>query len=213
MHTMHSSTNMMVTALLRANVRRSKVFLLSTRGTSRLGERIQDDAVGDQDSQGLGNRGTRNQRVGDRHAQRQNALEQEGTDQHMADLAAGSGCAADQNGGSGHEAHLTGSGVQLHEAVALGVNQNAHSTQNGGQSGADDAHLVNIDAGENYQKEVIYWCQEALEQAQLSKNPSGEQWVLAMLGSQYKRHGNLDKALKLYQQSKEKSQLRNKNRA
>ena len=61
----------------------------------------------------------------------------------------------------------------------------------------------------NYQKEVIYWCQEALEQAQLSKNPSGEQWVLAMLGSQYKRNGNLDKALKLYQQSKEKAQLRN----
>ncbi len=61
----------------------------------------------------------------------------------------------------------------------------------------------------NYQKEVIYWCQEALEQAQLSKNPSGEQWVLAMLGSQYKRHGYLDKALKLYQQSKEKAQLRN----
>ena len=61
----------------------------------------------------------------------------------------------------------------------------------------------------DYREEVIYWCEEALHQAQLCKNTSGEQWVLAMLGSHYKRSGYLDKALKLYQQSKEKSQLRN----
>lgn len=29
----------------------------------------------------------------------------------------------------------------------------------------------------NYQKEVIYWCQEALQQAELCKNTSGKQWV------------------------------------
>ena len=38
-----------------------------------------------------------------------------------------------------------------------------------------------------YQQEVIYWCQEALVQAQLSKNTSGQQWVMSMLGSLYKR--------------------------
>ena len=49
-----------------------------------------------------------------------------------------------------------------------------------------------------YQKEVIYWCEEALKQAELCKNKSGEQWVMAMLGSIYKRNGYLNKSLKLY---------------
>lgn len=61
----------------------------------------------------------------------------------------------------------------------------------------------------NYQKEVINWCQEALVQAQLCENTSGKQWVIAMLGSLYKRNGDLNKALELFQQSKEESQAKN----
>ena len=53
-----------------------------------------------------------------------------------------------------------------------------------------------------YQKEVVEWCQEALVQAQLCKNTSGHQWVMSMLGSLYKRDGNLSKALEMFQQSK-----------
>ena len=49
----------------------------------------------------------------------------------------------------------------------------------------------------NYQKEVIGWCREALIQAELSENASGAQWVEAMLGSIYKRNGNLNEALEL----------------
>lgn len=60
----------------------------------------------------------------------------------------------------------------------------------------------------DYQKEVIYWCQEALVQAQLCKNTSGKQWVTAMLGSVYKRNGQLNKALELFQQSKEEALAR-----
>lgn len=60
----------------------------------------------------------------------------------------------------------------------------------------------------DYQKEVIYWCQEALAQARLCKNTSGKQWVTAMLGSLYKRNGHLDKALELFQESKEEAEAR-----
>lgn len=61
----------------------------------------------------------------------------------------------------------------------------------------------------DYQKEVINWCLEAMQQAQLSENTSGKQWVTAMLGSLYKREGNLNKALELFQQSKEEAKSRN----
>ena len=54
----------------------------------------------------------------------------------------------------------------------------------------------------DYQMQVIDWCQEALTQAELCKNTSGKQWVMAMLGSLYKRNGLIDKALELFQQSK-----------
>lgn len=60
----------------------------------------------------------------------------------------------------------------------------------------------------HYQKEVSYWCMEALKQAELCKNTSGKQWVMAMLGSHYKRHGQLNKALELYLKSKEEAQKR-----
>ena len=60
----------------------------------------------------------------------------------------------------------------------------------------------------NYQKEVIGWCQEALLQAELCKNTSGKQWVMAMLGSLYKRNGLIDKALELFLQSKEEAKKR-----
>ena len=60
----------------------------------------------------------------------------------------------------------------------------------------------------NYQTEVIDWCQEALQQVKLCKNTSGAQWVTAMLGSIYKRSGHINKALSLFQQSKEEAQLR-----
>lgn len=61
----------------------------------------------------------------------------------------------------------------------------------------------------DYQKEVINWCLEAMQQAQLADNTSGKQWVTAMLGSLYKREGNLNKALELFQQSKEEAKSRN----
>lgn len=60
----------------------------------------------------------------------------------------------------------------------------------------------------NYQKEVIHWCEEALAQAELCKNTSGKQWVTAMLGSLYKRNGHLNKAVELFQQSKQEAQTR-----
>ena len=60
----------------------------------------------------------------------------------------------------------------------------------------------------NYQNEVINWCEEALEQAKLCKNTSGKQWVMAMLGSLYKKSGHLNKALQLFQKSKEEAQAK-----
>lgn len=60
----------------------------------------------------------------------------------------------------------------------------------------------------HYQKEVSYWCMEALKQAELCKNTSGKQWVMTMLGSHYKRHGQFNKALELYLKSKEEAKKR-----
>ena len=61
----------------------------------------------------------------------------------------------------------------------------------------------------DYQNEVINWCQEAIAQAELCKNTSGKQYVKALLGSLYKRNGNLNKALELFQESKEEAETRN----
>ena len=61
----------------------------------------------------------------------------------------------------------------------------------------------------DYLDEVINWCEEAMKEADLCKNTSGKQWVTAMLGSLYKRKGSLNRALVLFQQSKEESMLRN----
>lgn len=61
----------------------------------------------------------------------------------------------------------------------------------------------------DYQQKVISWCQEALQQAEQCHNTSGKQWVTAMLGSIYKRNGNINKALELFLQSKEEAQKRN----
>lgn len=60
----------------------------------------------------------------------------------------------------------------------------------------------------NYKNEVINWCNEALGQAELCNNTSGKQWVTAMLGSIYKREGDLNRALELFLNSKEESRLR-----
>lgn len=64
-----------------------------------------------------------------------------------------------------------------------------------------------------YQNQVILWCHEALNQSQLCKNTSGRQWVIAMLGSAYKRSGQLNKALKLFLQSRDEAQDKNDNLA
>lgn len=61
----------------------------------------------------------------------------------------------------------------------------------------------------NYQLEVVQWCKEALAQAELSNNNSGEQWVKSMLGSLYKRNGNLNEALALFLESKEEAEAQN----
>lgn len=60
----------------------------------------------------------------------------------------------------------------------------------------------------DYQKEVIHWCQEALAQARQAKNTSGQQWVMSMLGSLYKRNGDLNRALEMFQESIEESRSR-----
>lgn len=60
----------------------------------------------------------------------------------------------------------------------------------------------------NYQKEVIDWCNEALEQAKSCKNTSGQQWVMSMLASLYKRSGDLNNALDFYQKSIDESKSR-----
>lgn len=60
-----------------------------------------------------------------------------------------------------------------------------------------------------YQAEVVEWCKEAIHQAELSKNNSGVQWVKSMLGSLYKRNGNLNEALALFLQSREEAEARN----
>ena len=57
----------------------------------------------------------------------------------------------------------------------------------------------------DYQTEVIDWCKEALAQAEFCKKTSGKQWVMAMLGSLYKRNGLIDKALDFFQRSKEEA--------
>lgn len=57
----------------------------------------------------------------------------------------------------------------------------------------------------NYQKQVVHWCKEALYHANQSANSSGKQWVTAMLGSLYKKSGDLNMALELYQQSKDEA--------
>lgn len=57
----------------------------------------------------------------------------------------------------------------------------------------------------DYQNEAINWCQEALAQAQSCNNTSGQKWVMTMLGSLYKKQGDLNGALKLFQQSIEES--------
>ena len=57
-----------------------------------------------------------------------------------------------------------------------------------------------------HQEEVVTWCEEALKQAELCSNTSGKQWVTAMLGSVYKRNGQLNKALNLFLQSKGEAQ-------
>ena len=59
-----------------------------------------------------------------------------------------------------------------------------------------------------YQDEVIEWCHEALIQAKACRNTSGQQWVMSMLGSTYKRNGDLNGALELYQQSLDDSRSR-----
>lgn len=60
----------------------------------------------------------------------------------------------------------------------------------------------------DYQDEVIGWCLEALAQAEKCHNTSGKQWVTAMLGSLYKRDGQLNRALDLYRQSAEEALAR-----
>lgn len=60
----------------------------------------------------------------------------------------------------------------------------------------------------DYQDEVNGWCLEALVQAEKCHNTSGKQWVTAMLGSLYKRDGQLNRALDLYRQSAEEALAR-----
>lgn len=60
----------------------------------------------------------------------------------------------------------------------------------------------------DYQSRVITWCKEALHQAELCNNSTGTQWVKSMLGSLYKKNGQLNEALALFHQSKEEAEAR-----
>ena len=60
----------------------------------------------------------------------------------------------------------------------------------------------------DYHNEVLVWCEEALHQAELCKNTSGAQYVKAMLGSLYKRGGELSRALKLFTESTKEAELK-----
>ena len=83
----------------------------------------------------FGNRRLRYQRICHGHAQRQYALEQEGTNQHMADLAAGLVLAPPiRMAEAATKPIWLRRGVQLHEAVALAeYTMNADRAQHGGQ--------------------------------------------------------------------------------
>ena len=59
-----------------------------------------------------------------------------------------------------------------------------------------------------YRKEVVNWCQEALAQAESCKNTSGQQWVMSMLGSLYKKNGDLNNAFQLFQKSIDEAKSR-----
>ena len=84
--------------------------------------------------------------VGNRGRENDQALIQEGTQQHMHDGCLGGGCAADEDGGHADEAHLQRCGISLQIAEALGVDDDADGTQHGGQGNALHAHLVHINA-------------------------------------------------------------------
>ena len=60
----------------------------------------------------------------------------------------------------------------------------------------------------DYHNEVLVWCEEALHQAELCKNTSGAQYVKAMLGSLYKRGGELSRALKLFTECTKEAELK-----
>ncbi len=55
------------------------------------------------------------------------------------------------------------------------------------------------------EEEVILYCRQALELAQFSHNLSGQQYVLSMLGTLFKRTGRIDEAIDLLEQSIEVS--------
>lgn len=59
----------------------------------------------------------------------------------------------------------------------------------------------------DYHDEVLVWCEEALHQAELCENTSGAQYVKAMLGSLYKRGGELSRALKFFTESTKEAEL------
>lgn len=62
-----------------------------------------------------------------------------------------------------------------------------------------------------YHKEVMYWCEQALKEADLCKNTSSKQWVTTMLGSLCKRYGYLNRAIELYLLSRDEARKRSDN--
>ena len=111
------------------------------------GQGVKDDAVGDDDPDDIRKVALRQDLVHHRQRHRQQPLEQERTQQDVGDTGPGDGCAADEDGRHAVEAHHQGGVIQLQEAVALGVQHNACAAQGGGNGGAQDAHVVHIDAG------------------------------------------------------------------
>lgn len=111
-----SDKKMMVTILSTKNRFRLN---LRIRFSSDLGQGIQDDPIGDDDPEDITQSPTLNQLVGHRKTGYQDAVEQEGTDDHVRYFCLLGTGSPDQDGRHRPKRHLLRGIIQLHIAKAL----------------------------------------------------------------------------------------------